>query len=119
MILNDTIERTEFVFFIKAGLVRVVKEMTFVSRTLYSQAMKLSLPPIGKNQEVDSSFELKSNEKFRKYFLVVQVLEKGDCFGVGEDMTKTSFIAVGKVTPIYYSCLICSRYGFSESWRAS
>lgn len=84
-------------FFIKSGLVRVVKEMTFVSKTLHTQTTKLSLAPVGKNQEVDSAFKLRSNETFRKFFLVVQVLEKGDYFGVGEDMTKTSLITVGKV----------------------
>ena len=84
-------------YFIKSGLVRVVKEMTFVAKQLHTRAVMLLLPPVGKNQDIEPAFKLGKNETFRNYFLVVQLLEKGECFGVGEDMTKTSFLSVGKV----------------------
>ena len=97
MILRDTRVPGEFTFFIRSGECQVVREMTLVRRRPAVGKRRLILPPMGADDSIHPTFKIKSYDHVKKYFLVVSRLGEGDCFGVGEDLTKMSIITVKKV----------------------
>ena len=52
---------------------------------------------MGADDSIHPTFKIKTYDHVKKYFLVVSRLGEGDCFGVGEDLTKMSIITVKKV----------------------
>lgn len=58
---------------------------------------RLILPPMTADDKINPKFNIKIYDHVKKYFLVIGLLRQGDCFGVGEDLTKTSIISVKKV----------------------
>lgn len=86
-------ENDEFIYFIRSGRCRVVKDMNLVTRSLPFKLPRLILP----SQKACKDFRLTKFDTMKKYFLVIHVLEKGDYFGVGEDRLNTSIITVAKV----------------------
>ena len=77
--------------------------MILVRKHLRSGNRKITLPPLGTDQNVTSHFRLSCNESCKKYYLVVRLLNTGDYFGVGEDLRKISVISVGRVSVVFYS----------------
>lgn len=61
---------------------------------------RLILPPMGTDDNIDPLFKIKTYDHIKKYFLVTARLGEGDCFGVGEDLTRMSIISVKKVRDI-------------------
>ena len=64
--------------------------MTLYRKTLPSGKSRLILPPITATDIPD--------KKLEKKFLAIHVLNKGDYFGVGEDLKKTYILSVGRVS---------------------
>ena len=55
---------------------------------------KLKLPPIDFiKKDIDSN-----KERVVKKYLTIHILKKGDSFGVGEDLSKTFIISIGRVS---------------------
>lgn len=58
---------------------------------------RLILPPLGPDGRIDPLFKTKTYDHIKKYLLVIAHFGEGDCFGVGEDLTKMSIISGEKV----------------------
>ena len=58
---------------------------------------RLILPPMIDHNTISPKFAGKSYDKVMRHFLVIARLGEGDCFGVGEDLTKMCIISVKKV----------------------
>ena len=96
MILGDIDGPADDVYFIQSGKCRVVREIAMIRNESSSGKIRLKLPPINFTEPTDNGADLK--ESVVKKFLTVHVLNKGDFFGVGEDLKKTYIITVGRVS---------------------
>lgn len=83
------------VFFVQSGTCKVVREITMIKKESSSGKTKLKLPPLN---FTDSDMEKNDKDRVVKKFLTVHMLNKGDFFGVGEDLRKTFIISVGRVS---------------------
>ncbi|XP_068760054.1 uncharacterized protein [Montipora capricornis] len=96
------------VFLIHSGTCRVVREITMVQSVSLSGRTKLKLPPIDFiKKDIDSN-----KERVVKKYLTIHTLKKGDSFGVGEDLSKTFIISIGRV-----HCLLVQRLIFLKRDR--
>lgn len=94
MILGDIDGPADDVYFIQSGKCKVVREITMIRKESSSGKIRLQLPPINFNRrDMDDS-----KEKVVKKFITVHELNRGDFFGVGEDLKKTFIISVGRVS---------------------
>ena len=82
-------------YFIQSGKCKVVRAVTLINRLLPSGGNRVLLPPVGCSKPQSNS-----HQKVERKFLTLRVLEKGDYFGVGEDLTNTYIIADGWVREI-------------------
>ena len=79
-------------YFIHSGKCKEVRALTFIKKIMPSGKTRLQLPPIGCSNPRNTS-----RQKVERKFLTLRVLEKGEFFGVGEDLTNTYIIADGWV----------------------
>ena len=93
MILGDLDGPADDVYFIQSGICKVVREKTMIRKESSSGKISLHLPPINFNQR-----NMKDKERVVKKFITVHELNKGDFFGMGEDLKKTFIITVGRVS---------------------
>lgn len=73
----------------------MVREIAMIRNESSTGKIRLKLPPINFTEPTDNG---DSKERIVKKFLTVHVLNKGDFFGVGEDLKKTYIITVGRVS---------------------
>lgn len=97
------------VYFIQSGKCRVVREITVIKKESSSGKIKLTLPPIN---FTDNYIKSNPKESVVRKFLTIHILNRGDFFGVGEDLKKTFIISVGRV-----HCLLISRLIFMKKER--
>ncbi|XP_068758583.1 cyclic nucleotide-binding domain-containing protein 2-like [Montipora capricornis] len=97
VILRDTHNEGEFAFFIRSGQCQVVREMILIQRKLAAGKRRLILPPVIDHDTISPKFKVKSCDEVKRHFLVIARLGEGDCFGVGEDLTKMYIISLKKV----------------------
>ena len=95
VILGNIDGPADDVYFIQSGKCKVVREIAMIRKETSSGKIRLKLPPINFTEQTENG---DSNEKVVKKFLTVHVLNKGDFFGVGEDLRKTYIITVGRVS---------------------
>lgn len=96
VILGDIDGPADDVYFIQSGKCKVVREIAMIRKESSSGKIRLKLPPINFTEIPENGAH--SNEKVVKKFLTVHVLNRGDFFGVGEDLKKTYIITVGRVS---------------------
>jgi len=93
VILGDVDGPADDVYFIQSGKCKVVREIAMIRKESSSGKISLRLPPINFNQT-----SMKDKESVVKKFITVHELNRGDFFGVGEDLRKTYIITVGRVS---------------------
>ena len=93
MILGDIDGPADDVYFIQSGKCKVVREIAMIRKESSSGKISLRLPPINFNRT-----NMKDKERVVKKFITVHELNRGDFFGVGEDLRKTYIITVGRVS---------------------
>ena len=93
MILGDIDGPADDVYFIQSGTCKVVREILMIRKQISSGKFSLHFPPINFNQR-----NMRDKERLVKKFITVHELNKGDYFGVGEDLKKTFIITAGKVS---------------------
>nr|XP_004225769.1 uncharacterized protein LOC101242145 [Ciona intestinalis] len=111
IILGDTTETPEHMYFIVSGICKIVKQVTILETTSHlgtGQTM-LSLPPDDALKAAQSK-----SKAISKRFLVIGQMEKGDYFGVGEDLSSTFIMASTKV-----DCLVVPRHTVVALERSS
>lgn len=109
VILGNMDTPADDVYFIQSGKCRVVREITVIKKESSSGKIKLTLPPIN---FTDNYIKSKPKESVVRKFLTIHILNRGDFFGVGEDLKKTFIISVGRV-----HCLLISRLIFMKKER--
>ncbi|XP_022803352.1 cAMP-dependent protein kinase regulatory subunit-like [Stylophora pistillata] len=109
VILGNMDTPADDVYFIQSGKCRVVREITVIKKESSSGKIKLTLPPIN---FTDNYIKNKPKESVVRKFLTIHILNRGDFFGVGEDLKKTFIISVGRV-----HCLLISRLIFMKKER--
>lgn len=98
VILGDIDGPADDVFFIQSGKCKVVREIAMIRKESSTGKIRLKLPPINFTEPTDNGDSKAGKERVVKKFLTVHVLNKGDFFGVGEDLKKTYIITVGRVS---------------------
>jgi len=93
VILGDIDGPADDVYFIQSGTCKVVREIAMIRKESSSGKISLRLPPINFNRK-----NMKDKERVVKKFIIVHELNRGDFFGVGEDLRKTFIITVGRVS---------------------
>ena len=71
--------------------------MILIQRKLAGGKRRLILPSMIDHDIISPKFKVKSCDEVKRHFLVIARLGEGDCFGVGEDLTKMYIISLKKV----------------------
>lgn len=107
VIFDRNTPASEYIYFVVTGVCKLVKQVKVVQdyeerggRKAMCLASRVSSSPETKQQNI------------RTRFLEIGLLEKGDYFGVGEDMEGTFIIAFGKV-----ECLLVTRHAIMSLER--
>ena len=98
-------EQPEFVYLIKSGRCILVREMKIIKRTLPFGKEKLILPLQSNQTMAPRLNRLKKDESLIKYFLGIGNLQKGDYFGIGENIKDSFIITKGKVRKMFAGIL--------------
>nr|CAD7406460.1 unnamed protein product [Timema cristinae] len=106
MMLGDGVGQPNYVYFVLQGTCRVVQNVRFAVRLVAGQRKYRLFP------EVET--HLKKGEKLERFFVQVCLMDKGSCFGLGEDMQDRRVIAVSKV-----ECLLIPQYWIMQHNRAN
>ncbi|KAL9967240.1 hypothetical protein ACROYT_G025424 [Oculina patagonica] len=118
VILGDIDGPADDVFFIQSGKCKVVREIAMIRNESSTGKIRLKLPPINFTEPTDNG---DSKERIVKKFLTVHVLNKGDFFGVGEDLKKTYIITVGRSIRAKHTdtvhCVLISQLIFMKKER--
>lgn len=104
VILSGKDPPPDFTFFIISGKCLVVRDVTLIKNVLPSGKARFTLPPIKVgvlNTERAKANEIKHRRrKIERKLLVIKTLEKGNYFGVEEDLGKTYIVSAGRVRRI-------------------
>ncbi|EDO32933.1 predicted protein [Nematostella vectensis] len=94
-----------YIYLIGRGKCKVVREVEIYRQPLASGKFRHTLPPIGRRRDTINPSRIETK------LLTVRILNPGEYFGVGEDLTKTYIIATGRVHCILVHHMMFNKRG--------
>jgi len=97
VVITDTREKQESVYFIMSGQCKVVRQIPIKIRRLPFAKERITLAAVDDKDELRKDVKTDSkDERIKDIYLVIQVLKEGSYFGVDEKIGKSSVITITK-----------------------